>query len=94
MTVRIKGESEHGYNGTRQHESASYEGTVFVCLCGEPFMDRNDLNGHVTDALGQDAFQTLLQDAARLQDRLRASRDDAAILASTKSFQQSIRKGR
>lgn len=40
-------EPEHADDGTRQHESASYQGTVFVCLCGERFVDRNDLHAHI-----------------------------------------------
>ena len=43
---------EHGNDGTRYHESSSYEGRVYICLCGEPFMDAKDLEKHIEEHNG------------------------------------------
>lgn len=48
--MRIENE-EHGKDGTRFHESSSYEGRVFVCLCGERFVDAGDLDKHIGECL-------------------------------------------
>lgn len=42
--------SEHSDDGTRQVETASYEGTAFECECGERFVHYNDLVQHIEDA--------------------------------------------
>jgi hypothetical protein len=41
---------EHGDDGTRYHEDASYEGTVYQCLCGERFMEKAELANHIAEA--------------------------------------------
>ena len=40
---------EHGKDGTRFHESSSYVGKVYVCICGEHFVDERDLEKHIED---------------------------------------------
>ncbi|GEM_PF-6418944 len=42
-------EIEHGDDGKRWHESASYEGYVYACLCGERFMDTSELGAHIAE---------------------------------------------
>jgi hypothetical protein len=58
----------HGDDGTRQHSDASYEGTVYQCLCGERFVDLNALDEHIDKENGlrhARSFQTVSQLAAR-----------------------------
>jgi len=67
-------EFEHTFDGTRWHDSASYEGRVFVCSCGEPFMDTTELYEHIkesmpepsTDGMDADIFQSYLAAAHSL----------------------------
>lgn len=40
-------EPEHGFDGVRHVSTASYEGRVYACLCGELFVDRNELQKHI-----------------------------------------------
>jgi hypothetical protein len=40
---------EHGKDGQRYHEDASYQGWVVVCLCGDRFMDEEDLEKHIEE---------------------------------------------
>jgi len=42
-------DDEHGKDGMRHHEDASYEGMVMVCLCGERFQDEEDLERHIEE---------------------------------------------
>jgi hypothetical protein len=42
----MKTPSEHGDDGTRHYDD-TYQGVVFVCLCGEPFVAKNDLERHI-----------------------------------------------
>lgn len=37
----------HGWNGFREVESASYDGRVIQCLCGENFVDAVDYGKHL-----------------------------------------------
>jgi hypothetical protein len=53
---------DHGKDGKRYHESKSYEGMVFVCLCGEPFMDERELEKHVEVAQREDALAQRVAD--------------------------------
>ena len=58
----------HGNDGTRQHSSASYEGTVYQCLCGERYVHLYDLDIHIDTENGKRhgrTFKTASQLAAR-----------------------------
>jgi hypothetical protein len=46
--------NEHGKDGKRYHEDASFEGWVLVCLCGEPFMDEGQLEEHIEEKANED----------------------------------------
>lgn len=52
---------EHGYDGSRHHESANYEGGVFACLCGDRFMNWSDLVEHIIpEGLGREELHNYL----------------------------------
>lgn len=41
---------EHAANGLRYVNAGNYIGYVFVCKCGERFMDKSELFEHVEDS--------------------------------------------
>jgi len=42
-------DDEHGKGGLRHHEDETYQGWVVVCLCGERYMDEEDLEKHIEE---------------------------------------------